>query len=344
MKHLLVPAAVTAVLGLTGAGLVLYAWQLPPFSSRQPQTENAYVRGKITTISARKAGILSEVLVSDFQQVRKGEVLMRLDSAHAAQDLARAEADLASARADLNAAEQELQSARTVSSGDRARLDAARLAHSTAEADSRRQGSLRASGIVSEATMDKVDLELRKAEASLATIQADLAARDAHVSALQAGVRSAASKVASEEAKVANARLDLAEHEILAPADGTLGQISGRVGMYVAQGTALASHVGNERWIIANFTETSLPRLGLGQPVDITVDAMPGTRLSGRIAGFSPATSSEFSLIAGTNATGNFTKVVQRLPLRIEIDPSQDKADALLPGMSVIVTAQQPQP
>src|SRR5690606_32638898 len=117
------------------------------------------------------------------------------------------------------------------------------------------------------------------------------------------------------------AKIDLDNAVIRAPADGRLGQISVRVGQYVTPGSALVSHIGEDVWIIANFNETGLHGMRVGETVHFTVDAMQHRAFTGKVEAFSPATASEFSLMAGTNATGNFTKVAQRLPVRISIDP-----------------------
>ena len=138
-------------------------------------------------------------------------------------------------------------------------------------------------------------------------------------------------------AAVELARIDLANTQIHAPEDGRLGQVSARLGQYVTAGTALAPLVGQDIWIVANFPETGVNGMKLGQAVDITVDALQDRHFTGRVESFSPATASEFSLLAGSNATGNFTKIVQRLPVRISIDPGQEMGEYLAPGLSVIV-------
>ena len=147
---------------------------------------------------------------------------------------------------------------------------------------------------------------------------------------LEAAVRSA-------EAAVELARIDLANTRIKAPQDGRLGEVGARLGQYVTAGSQLMAVVPKDVWIIANFKETQLTGMKVGQPVVFTVDALDKARLNGHVERFSPAAGSEFSVIRADNATGNFTKVAQRVGVRISIDPGQPRAEALAPGMSVEV-------
>ncbi len=134
------------------------------------------------------------------------------------------------------------------------------------------------------------------------------------------------------------AEIDLGNTRIVAPQDGTLGEVSARLGQYVAAGTQLMALVPHQVWIIANFKETQLADMQVGQEVGFTVDALKRARLTGTIERFSPAAGSEFSVIRPDNATGNFVKIAQRVPVRIAVDPGQPLAARLSPGMSVVVS------
>lgn len=338
-KSHLISFTLTAALGLASAGLVLFAWDLPPFSARQPTTENAYVRGKVTNISPQIAGYISEVLVTDFQQVKAGDVLFRLDDASLKQRLLQAEAGLVAAQANHDAAVSTLRSTELATRSDASKLEAARLTLLNAEVEAKRQHSLQEQGVRSKSTTEQADLALSKANAQLAEVKASLDAQQEKLIALKNQVSAAEATIKQAEAAVALAKIELQHAQVEAPADGTLGQVSARVGQYVNAATTLTSHVGLERWIIANFTETNFEQLHLNQAVSISVDALGGRKINGHIGSFSPATGSEFSLMAGTNATGNFTKVVQRIPMRIEIDADQSVLKDLVPGMSVVAVA-----
>ena len=338
-KAFILPAAVTAILGLSGTALVLYAWQLPPFSGGAVSTENAYVRGQVTTLSPQISGYVAEVLVSDFADVTAGQPLVRLDDASALEKVAQAEAALAIARSNLDVALLSINQTQTSTRGDEARLTTAKLALSNAETESARIAALRTKGVISDSAQDQSELALRKAQSALTEAEVAATLTQEKLATLQAQEQIARSQILQAEATLKIAKLDLEHTVITAPSDGRLGQVSARVGQFVSAGTALASHVGKDHWVIANFTENAYDKLTLGQEVRFTVDAMGSRALTGHIASFSPATASEFSLMSGTNATGNFTKVVQRLPVRIEIDADQPLAEQLTPGMSVVVSA-----
>ena len=158
------------------------------------------------------------------------------------------------------------------------------------------------------------------------------------VAGAQVGLGARKAEIASAEAAVELARIDLSNTVIRAPAAGRLGQVGVRLGQYVTAGTALVSHVSPEVWVIANFRETELHGIRVGDRATFTVDAMQHRAFTGRVEAFSPATASEFSILASSNTTGNFTKIAQRLPLRISIDPGQEMAEYLTPGLSVVVT------
>lgn len=339
-KSHLISFTLTAALGLASAGLVLFAWELPPFSARQPTTENAYIRGKVTNLSPQIAGYIAEVLVTDFQHVKAGETLFRLDDSSLKQKMHQAEAGLNAARANHDAAVSTLRATDLATRADASRLEAAHLSLLNAQTEAKRQHSLREQGVLSKSTTEQADLSLSKANAQLAEVQASLASQQEKLIALKNQVSAAEASIHQAEAAVALARIDLEHVEITAPTDGTMGQISARVGQYVNAATTLTSHVGTERWVIANFTETNFERLHRDQTVTLSVDALGGRKIAGHIGSFSPATGSEFSLMAGTNATGNFTKVVQRIPVRIEIDADQSILEELVPGMSVIALAE----
>ncbi|WP_225028239.1 HlyD family secretion protein [Xinfangfangia pollutisoli] len=339
-SHLL-PTLIAGIIGLAGVLLVLFAWHLPPFSVTAPTTENAYLRGKITTLAPQLSGYIREVPVVDFQTVSEGDVIAVLDDRIYRQKLAQAEAALASARAARDVAEQNVRSAEAVVRADEAALKAAHLAVTTAQNDAARAQTLTARGVATEAAEEQAALALQKAISAEGQAQAALDAQVEQVANAKAQIAVAHANIASATAAVELARLDLGNTVIRAPAAGQLGQVSVRVGQYVSAGTALVSHVGTDLWVIANFTEGSVSGVVVGQAAEFSVDALQGQSFKGHVESFSPATASEFSLLSGSNATGNFTKIAQRLPVRIAIDPGQPGADLLSPGLSVIVTVDQ---
>lgn len=164
--------------------------------------------------------------------------------------------------------------------------------------------------------------------------------RAGNVNGAEVGLAAKRAGIASARATVELARIDLSNTVIRAPGAGRLGQVSVRPGQYVAAGSALVSHVAPEVWVIANVKKTQLHGIRIGDRASFTVDAMQRRSFFGRVQAFSPATASEFSLLSSSNVTGNFTKVAQRLPIRITIDPGQKMAEYLEPGLSVVVTVE----
>lgn len=332
-KENLIPTAIALAIGAAGVLLLLYAWHLPPFLATRPTTENAYIRGKVTTIAPQVAGYVAAVEVTDFQAVKAGDVIARIDDRIARQKLAQAEAQLAAARAAMEVATQGVASAEAVLRADRAGAEALTLAQTSRN----RAQALRTRGVASQSSAEQSELALQQAEAAVTQAEAQLDVQRESVKSARVALQARQADIASAEAAIELAWIELDNTVIHAPENGHLGQVSIRVGQYVTPGSALVSHVGTDVWVIANFKETSLTGLQPGEIVHFTVDAMQHRAFTGRVESFSPATASEYSLLAGTNATGNFTKIAQRLPVRIAIDPGQERADDLRPGMSVIV-------
>lgn len=337
-KNHIIPTAIAVVAGLIGLLIVLYAWHLPPFQSAHPQTENAYIRGKVTTIAPQLAGYVASVEVGDFQQVTEGQVIAHIDDRQYRQKLAQAEAMLSGAEAALKIQDQNINSARAQQQSAEAALLSAEAARDTARQSWDRADALNSRGVTAQSSADQSELALRQAEAAVTQAESAIAVARENVSGAEVGLAARRAEIASATAAVELARIDLSNTVIHAPQAGKLGQLGVRAGQYVTPGTALVSHVGSEVWVIANFRETQLHGMQVGDRARFTVDAMQGRTFEGRVEAFSPATASEFSLLSASNATGNFTKVAQRVPVRISIDPDQDGAEHLEPGLSVVVT------
>lgn len=337
-KENLVPTAIALILGLAGTLLLLFAWGLPPFSTAAPQTENAYLRAEVTMIAPQLSGYVTAVEVEDYQTVAKGDVIARIDDRIPRQKLAQAEALLQGAQAALKVAEQDVVSAEAVARAEQAGVEAADGALENARSQADRAGQLLDRGVTSQSSSDQVRLALQQAQAARIQAGARLDVQTEAIRSANVALDARRADIASAEAAVQLARIEVDNTVIHAPADGSLGQIAVHVGQYVTPGTALVPHVGTDLWVIANFRETAMRGLAPGFPVSFTVDALQDRRFTGQVESLSPATASEFSLMAGTASAGNFTKIAQRLPVRITIDPDQDRA-ALRPGMSVVVRA-----
>lgn len=332
-------AAIPVVIAaLGGVLLVLFAWRLPPFNTGEQSTDNAYVRGYVTTISPRLDGYVTEVLVKDFMPVKAGQTLVVIDDRNYRQAVEQAQAELAAQKANLANSEQQHRRGEAnislVGAGERS----ARAALAKAQADYNRAAPLVEQGWLAPTELDRLRLAVQQAEASVAEAQAQ--GRVASEDLSSVGVNRAALEANVERAQAALklAEINLSNTRITAPTDGRVGEVGVRVGQYVAPGTQLMGLVSQEVWITANFKETQVQGLKVGEPARIRVDALPGVTLNGRVERIGPATGSEFAVIKPDNATGNFTKVVQRLPVRIALEPNQEAAARLRPGMSAVVS------
>ncbi|GAA0771193.1 HlyD family secretion protein [Actinomadura yumaensis] len=329
-------AVVAAIVAVFAVGLVLYAWRLPPFTGHVQRTDNAYVRGQVTIISPQVSGYVTAVPVQDFQRVQQGQLLAQVDDRIYRQKLEQAEAALHSAEAALSNSTQSQASARGAVAQQRASIAAAKAALTKAQADADRARTLKAGGWVSQSNVDIAVAALRSAQAQLAQAQAAEGVAQTGVTSAVVNRDSLAASVENAQAAVRLAQIDLANTRIIAPRSGRLGEIGVRQGQYVTAGTQLMGLVPDVVWVTANMKETQMRDIRVGQPVTVTVDALGGQELTGRVERIAPAAGSEFSVIRPDNATGNFTKVAQRIPVRIRIDPGQPGMDRLAPGMSVV--------
>ncbi|MCP8895716.1 HlyD family secretion protein [Shinella daejeonensis] len=331
-------ATATAVLlGLAGIGAVLYAWQLPPFSSRSQTTDNAYVRGYVTLISPQLSGYVTDVPVKDYETVKQGAVLARLDDRIYRQKVAQARATLAGQQAALSNSAQQEKSAEAGIAASQAALDSARYALRRAKENWHRVETLSGKGIVAESGREQARTTLDQAEAAVSQAEAALEVTRQDLQTIIVGRDSLKAAVAGAEAAVELAAIDLSNTVITAPRDGIVGEVGVKLGQYVSAGSQLMAVVPHDTWVIANFKETQLSRIRPGQKVIVSVDALDHVELAGHVERFSPAAGSEFSVIKPDNATGNFTKIAQRVPVRIAIDAGQEQAVRLAPGFSVEV-------
>ncbi|MET1067278.1 MAG: HlyD family secretion protein [Pseudomonas prosekii] len=327
-----------AAIAIIGVLIVLYAWQLPPFSSAVETTENALVRGQVTIIGPQLSGYVYEVPVTDFQHVKAGDLLVRLDDRIYKQRLDQSLAQLAVQKAALaNVVQQRNSAEATIKLRQAAVADSQAQARKSA-ADLRRNKELINDGSVSKRELDVTMAANAQTIAAVAQAQANLeiARQDLQTVIVNRGSLEAA--VASADAAVQLARIDLSNTRVLAPRDGQLGQIGVRLGAFVNSGAQLMALVPQQLWVIANMKETQMDEVRVGQPVTFTVDALNHRKFHGKVQRISPATGSEFSLLQADNATGNFVKIAQRVPVRITVDDGQEQSERLRPGMSVVVS------
>ena len=300
-------------------------------------TNDAYVRAELTRLASRVSGEVLTVGVTDFQRVKAGDLLIQIDPADYEAQVAQSEAAVAAAQAALdNLANQvELQYA-TIAQAQAARLSAEAL-EVEARQEQERQQSLSQTESGTRQRFEQAVANYAKAQADVRASRAVIAAQRHQMEVLAGTKKQRAADVLGAQAALAAARLKLGYTRIIAPFDGVVGERQVQAGDYVNVGSNLINVVPLPNvYVIANYKETQLTRVKPGQPVEITVDSFPNEKLRGRVERIAPASGSQFALLPPDNATGNFTKVVQRVPVRIQLDKNQPLLERLLPGMSVV--------
>nr|WP_249129066.1 MULTISPECIES: HlyD family secretion protein [Bradyrhizobium] len=302
-------------------------------------TNDAYVRAELTQLASRVSGEVLTVGVTDFQRVKAGDLLVQIDPADYQAQVAQSEAAVAAAQAALdNLANQvELQYA-TIAQAQAARLSAEAL-EVEAKQEQERQQSLSQSESGTRQRFEQAVAGYAKAQADVRASRAVIAAQQHQLEVLQGTRKQRAADVEAAKAALAGAKLKLGYTKIAAPFDGVVGERQVQPGDYVNIGTNLINVVPLPKvYVIANYKETQLTHVAPGQPVEITVDSFPRETLRGRVERIAPATGSQVALLPPDNATGNFTKVVQRIPVRIQLDDNQPITARLVPGMSVVTS------
>jgi membrane fusion protein (multidrug efflux system) len=302
-------------------------------------TDDAYVQSDISLISPKVEGYIKEVRVQENQPVAAGEVLFIIDDRDFAAKAAQAEAAVATEEAAVDTYDSRLDLQRAMIDQAKAEVASAEAEKARTERDHQRYEQLAASNYASRQRFETAKADDEKAAAALAQKHAAVAAALGTLRVLRAQRDEEKAKREQARASLRITRNDLDNTVIRAPVAGIVGNRAGQVGQYVKAGTQLLSLVPLPRiYITANFKETQLTRMRVGQIAEISIDAYPDSPLSGRIESFAPASGAQFSLLPPDNATGNFTKIVQRVPVRIAVPADASIAGLLRPGLSVTVT------
>lgn len=283
-----VSSVIFGVVALAGVLVVLYAWQLPPFASPIESTENAQVKGQTTLIGPQLSGYVYEVPVQDFQFVKAGDLLVRLDDRIYRQRLDQAIAQLAVQKASLANNLQQRRSAEATIGQRQAELQNSIAQSRKSAADLRRNQALVTDGSVSKSELDVTRAADAQANAAVAEARAVLQIAREDLQTVIVNRGSLEASVANAQAAIELARIDLDNTRIVAPRDGQLGQIGVRLGAYVNSGAQLMALVPEQRWIVANMKETQMANVRLGQPVSFTVDALDGHEMHGHVQKFRP--------------------------------------------------------
>ena len=334
IRRLLMAGAAVAVLG----GASWYAYDYWTVGRFEVSTDDAYVKADNTTIAPKVSGYLHEVLVGDNERVKAGQVLARIDDRDYAVALDQARADVAAAEAAVVSKQAQLDVQQSVIDAAKATLDVDTASATFAKQENKRYTDLAATGYGSVQNAQNAQSRDASALAAIERDKANIASAINQVELLKAELSQAVATVARAKALQRQAELNLSYTTIVAPIDGVVGNRTLRAGQYVQAGTQLMSLVpAAGAYVIANYKETQLTEVAAGQPVDIEVDMFPGQVVHGHVDSLAPASGQEFALLPPDNATGNFTKVVQRIPVKIALDSGSVE---LRPGMSVIPTIQ----
>ena len=301
-------------------------------------TDDAYLQADSVTIAPKVSGYVAEVFVSDNQAVSAGEPLVRLDSRQYQAILEQAKAAIAARKADIERGAAELLQQQANIAQARAQLQGARSSEAHALEEVKRYEPLVATGAETNEKLADLRNALNQAQSTVAADAAALQAAERQPATTQAQIDQARAQLDAAEANTRQAQLDEQDTLVRSTLAGRVGDRTVRVGQFAQPGTRLMTIVPvQDLYLVANFKETQIGLMRAGQPVTIHVDALPGTDLHGKVISFSPGTGSQFALLPPQNATGNFTKIVQRIPVRIHIDAGDEARSVLVPGLSVTV-------
>ncbi len=328
---------VLAVLALAAAGAAawygLHWWQDGRFMQ---ETDDAYVGGNITVVTAKVPGYIKQVLVEDNQLVHAGEVLATLDDRDYKAALSKAEGAVAAAQALINNLDATRSLQQAVIGQARAGLGASRAESERARDDQLRYQRLQAREAVSLQSSQKADADYKQAQAGDRKSESQLLAAERELDVIGTRRKQAEAALAQAVAERDIAKLNVEYTVLRAPMDGSVGNRRARTGAYAGAGSTLLSVVPAQGlWVDANFKEGQLARMVPGQRATIVADVMPGKQFHGTVASLAPATGAQFSILPPENATGNFTKIVQRVPVRIVLDAKDAALGTLRPGLSV---------
>ncbi|HTW26990.1 MAG TPA: HlyD family secretion protein [Acetobacteraceae bacterium] len=333
LRPLLFGSAAIAL--LTGAGLYAQRWWT--VGRFIEGTDDAYLQSDSVTISPRVTGYISEVGVGDNQRVKAGQVLARIDDRDFRAALDKAHATVENAAAQIRNIDAQVALQQSTIAQQNANIEADEAALTFADQDYRRYANLARTGAGTVQSAQRSASDIREKAALLQRDRAGLAAAEQQVDVLKTQRTMAQATLAADRAAEQQAALNLSYTVLTAPVDGTVGDRSLRLGQYVQPGTALMQVVpmASNIYVVANFKETQLAHMVAGEKVAVDVDTFPDHTFEGTVDSLSPGSGSQFALLPPENATGNFTKIVQRVPVKIRLDPTDPLVSRLRPGLSV---------
>ncbi|MBB4634684.1 HlyD family secretion protein [Longimicrobium terrae] len=354
---------ILGVVAVALVGLAIWGFRKWQWSQSHVTTDNAQVEGHITPVLARTGGYVNKVMVQDNQHVKAGDVLVVLDDRDLQARLAQANAELnallavsggeghvGQAAAQIGGAEASASASQAQVAQAQAQVRQAQAAARKATSDLERMRTLAARNIVSQQQLDAANAASEAANSAVSAAQAQVTAAQRNASAAsqqvtvaQAGLQGADARVAAARAARDGVALQLSYTRVVAPADGVVSKRTVEAGQLVQPGQPLMTVVPlTDVWVVANFKETEVRTVVPGEDVEFEVDAYPGHAFHGEVESLSPATGAKFSLLPPDNSTGNYTKVVQRIPVKVRVTGGMDAAHPLRPGMSAEVVVDIP--
>jgi membrane fusion protein (multidrug efflux system) len=334
VRRVLVAVAIVAA-----AALAVWLYQYWTVGRFVESTNDAYVQADAVVVAPKVAGYVDKVFVTDNQAVKAGDPLFQIDPRDYRSQVAQAQAQIDVAGAAAEGLRAQIAEQQAAIAGIRARLTAAHADLELARAIEARYKALAATGAEAKETYGEKRSQLANAIAQLKLRESELSSAQRRIATLQAQVGETAAQAEGARAQREAAGVDLSSTLVRASIAGRVGNKTVQLGQFVQPGTRAMSIVPVDKlYIEANFKETQVGMMRVGQPVSIEIDALDGIELHGRVESFSPGTGAQFSLLPPENATGNFTKIVQRIPVRVSIDAGPETRALLIPGMSVTVS------
>ncbi|MDI9240159.1 HlyD family secretion protein [Lysobacter sp. LF1] len=325
-----------AVIATAGASAVIRPGSVVQSWDRH-YTDNAFVRGDITQISPKVSGHVVRVAVKDNQNVKAGELLFQIDDRDYRARLLQARAALAARQAAVGNLDAQLKLQRASIEQAQASVSEASAEAARSDRDSIRARALAKDQLIAASQLDQLVSSAQIASTRVVETRAGLGAAMQRIGVLESQRPQLEADIRAAEAAVALAELDVESTTVRAPVDGRVSERIARVGQYVRSGSPLIALVASDVWVVANFKETQLEGIQPGAPVEVAVDAVPGARFHGRVESLSPASGAQFALLPPDNATGNFTRIAQRVPVRIALLDDGAQLASLRPGMSATV-------
>jgi len=317
----------------------IYGWKKISYAMHHESTDNAQVETLLVPVLPRVPGYVKQINVRDYDSVKAGDLVAQLDDAELQSQLLQMEADLASAEAELANAKAALNNAIISLKVNRGNIELASIRQQKAEKDFNRDKNLYNDQAITQRQLDDSKYNVESATQQVGNSRNELTAAESRISILQASVKKAEASLEARKAAIEQQKLKISYTRIFAPLAGKIGKKNVSEGQFVQAGTPIFTIVNDTSfWVVANFKENQIRKLHPGMEVDIELDAYPNLKLKGKVESLSDATGARFALIPPDNASGNFVKVTQRIPVRIEFENAQQHRDVLRAGLSANVS------